>query len=286
MPGVAEPAALLAAGPGARLVVKKRKFPNVTVAVAIAAGFVGAALPGCPTATQTASPDCPNHDVDATPDAPGSSTIGSIAVVGIGPGDLTQITPAARGAIEEADVILGYQLYLRLIEGLAPGVIRETSGMRQEVARANRAVDLARLGRRVAVVSGGDAGIYGMAGVIYDVLRQRGEHGVSVRVMPGVSALNAAAALLGAPLMTDFVAVSLSDQLVPREDILRRVELAAQADFVLCLYNPVGQKRREPFRLACEILLRSRPPETPVGIVRGGVPPGAARRRRVARRAG
>jgi cobalt-precorrin 5A hydrolase / precorrin-3B C17-methyltransferase len=257
--GVAEPAALLAAGPGAALLVTKRKIGNVTVAVAIAAPAprVGAALCGCPS-------------TDAAP--PG----GHVAIVGIGPGGPAQITPAARDAIEQADVILGYHLYQRLIDSLAPGVPRETTGMRQEVARANRAVDLARAGRRVAVISGGDAGIYGMAGVVYEVLRERGQQSdgsVTVEVIPGISALNAAAALLGAPLMTDFAAISLSDQLVSREEILGRVEWAAQADFVLCLYNPVGQKRVEPFRLACDILLRCRPPDTPVGIVRAAYRP-------------
>ena len=192
----------------------------------------------------------------------------SIWIVGIGPGALTHITPAARQAIEAADVILGYKTYLRLIASLSPGVPREPSGMRQEVNRASRAVDLAKAGRRVALVSGGDAGIYGMAGLVYEVLRQRNDERLMVKVIPGVSALNAAASLLGAPLMNDFAAISLSDQLVPREEILRRVALAAQADFVLCLYNPKGRSRTETFDLACEILARHRSPETSVGVVR------------------
>jgi len=193
---------------------------------------------------------------------------GSIVVVGIGPGALEHVTPAAREVIERAHVILGYKTYLRLIEGLAPQVPRESSGMRQEVSRVQRAVALARAGQRVSLISGGDAGIYGMAGLVYEVLKEQDDDGVDVEVVPGVSALNAAAALLGAPLMTDFAAISLSDQLVPREEILRRVELAAQADFVLCLYNPKGRKRVEPFVLTCEILARHRSPGTPVGVVR------------------
>jgi precorrin-3B C17-methyltransferase len=163
---------------------------------------------------------------------------------------------------------MGYKTYLGLISGLAPNIPRESSGMRQEVSRVNRAIELARAGQRVAMVSSGDAGIYGMAGLVYEMLHRQGEEGLLVEVIPGLSALNAAAALLGAPLMTDFAVISLSDQLVPREDIMRRLELATQADFVLCLYNPKGRQRVEPFKLACDILARYRPPETPVGLVR------------------
>jgi precorrin-3B C17-methyltransferase len=199
---------------------------------------------------------------------PKSPKSGVILVVGLGPGDLAQLTPAARQALERADVIYGYKTYLRLIAELAPGTPREGSGMRQEVSRVNRVVDEAQAGKRVALVSSGDAGVYGMAGLVYEVLRERQEAGVAVEVIPGISALNAAAALLGAPLMTDFAAISLSDQLTPRDEILRRVELAAQADFVLCLYNPKGKQRVEPFELTCQILARHRSPETPVGLVR------------------
>lgn len=193
---------------------------------------------------------------------------GSIVVVGIGPGDADHMTPAARHAIETADVIVGYVTYLRLIEGLAPGVRRISSGMRREVERVARAVDEAAAGWRAAVISSGDAGIYGMAGLVYEVIRERGLDGLAVEVVPGVTALSAAAALLGAPLMTDFAVISLSDQLVPREDILRRVEAAAQADFVIGLYNPKGRRRGEAFEQACVILARHRAAETPVGIVR------------------
>lgn len=195
---------------------------------------------------------------------------GSIVVVGIGPGDMAHATPAAVGAIEGADVILGYKTYLDLVEGIAGGVPRDarSSSMRQEVGRVSRAVELAREGKRVAVVSSGDAGVYGMAGLVYEVLREQGDDALDVEVIPGISALNAAAALLGAPLMTDFAAVSLSDLLVPLDEIVRRLELAAEADFVICLYNPKGRKRVEPFNRACEILARHRAPGTPVGIVR------------------
>ena len=193
---------------------------------------------------------------------------GSIVVVGIGPGDLAHLTPAARQAIESADVIFGYKTYLSLIDDLAPDIPRQGSGMRQEVDRVNQVVDQAQTGLRVALISSGDAGVYGMAGLVYEVLRERGDDDIEVEVIPGVSALNAAAALLGAPLMTDFAAISLSDQLVPRDEILRRVDLAAQADFILCLYNPKGKNRVAPFELTCQILARHRSPETPVGLVR------------------
>ncbi len=199
---------------------------------------------------------------------------GMISVVGIGPGALAHMTAVARQTIEDADVILGYKTYLCLIADLAPATPREASGMRQEVARVGRAIELAVAGKHVALVSGGDAGIYGMAGLVYEMLYRPSPEGahkkpaVAVEVLPGVSALNAAAALLGAPLMTDFCAISLSDQLVPLDEILHRVDLAAQAGFVICLYNPRGHRRVEPFKRACEILARHRAPETSVGIVR------------------
>jgi len=139
--------------------------------------------------------------------------------------------------------------------------------MRQEVDRVHRAVSLAQEGKRVALISGGDPGIYGMAGLVYEVLRDRNAT-VVVEVVPGVSALNAAAALLGAPLMHDFAAISLSDLLTPLEDILQRVEVAARADFVLCLYNPKSHERTRPLLEAAKILARYRAPETPVGVVR------------------
>ena len=133
---------------------------------------------------------------------------GSIDVVGIGPGEPNQMTGAARHAIASAEVILGYRTYLRLIADLAPATPREGSGMREEVARVERAIDLATAGARVALISGGDAGIYGMAGLVYEMLHARRQQAVRVEVIPGVSALNVAAALLGAPLTTDFCALS------------------------------------------------------------------------------
>jgi precorrin-3B C17-methyltransferase len=199
---------------------------------------------------------------------------GSIYVIGIGPGAPEHLTQAARQALEQAEVILGYHTYLDCISELAPHVPREASGMRQEVPRVKRAIELAQAGRHVALISSGDAGIYGMAGLLYELLSRRAQpFEPPVTVIPGVSALNASAALLGAPLMTDFAAISLSDQLTPLRQILQRVEAAAQADFVLCLYNPKSHQRVQPFEQACEILLRHRRPETPVGIVRAAYRP-------------
>ncbi len=193
---------------------------------------------------------------------------GAIDVVGIGPGSPDWLAPAARRALEGADVILGYKTYIAQLGDVAPGVERERSGMRGEVARARRAIALAREGHRVALVSGGDAGVYGMAGLLFEVLAADAVPAVPVTVLPGITALTAAAALLGAPLMSDFASVSLSDQLTPLGAILERVELAARAGFVLCLYNPRSRTRTEPYRLACEAILRHRDPETPCGVVR------------------
>jgi precorrin-3B C17-methyltransferase len=198
---------------------------------------------------------------------------GSIIAVGIGPGAPEHITPAARQALESADVIIGYHTYLRLIAEIAPHVRRIGSGMRQEVERVRHAIQLAQQGHRVALVSGGDAGIYGMAGLLLEMLRAQHLSGICVHIIPGISALNAAAALLGAPLMTDFAAISLSDYLVSRETILRRVEVAAQADFVLCLYNPKSSQRREMFDQVYALLRRYRVPDTPVGVVRAAYRP-------------
>ncbi len=193
---------------------------------------------------------------------------GSLVIVGIGPGAPAHLTPAARQALETADVVLGYHTYLRLIEDVAPGVPRLGSSMRQEVGRVRQAIDLATQGKCAAVVSGGDAGVYGMAGLVFEVLHARGVDHIPVEVIPGVSALNAAAALLGAPLMSDFAVISLSDQLVPAEEILRRLQMAAQADFVLCLYNPRGKHRTGVFEQTCQLLRRYRDADTPVGVVR------------------
>lgn len=199
--------------------------------------------------------------------------IGHIFIIGLGPGSPDWLAPAARRALEGASIILGYHTYLEQIQGIAPQIRREASGMRHEVERARRAIELAQTGERVALVSGGDPGIYGMAGLVFELLPESRGQEIQVEVLPGISALNAAAALLGAPLMSDFAAVSLSDHLTPLEDILQRVESAARAGFVLCLYNPRSHRRLEPFERACNILLQHLPAETPVGVVKAAFRP-------------
>jgi precorrin-3B C17-methyltransferase len=192
---------------------------------------------------------------------------GVVKVVGLGPGSLDLMAPAALQAIESSDVILGYSTYLNLIADIAPDIPRVGSGMRKEVDRAREAINLAAEGKTVAVVSSGDPGVYGMAGLIFE-MREQIQQAVEIEVYPGITAVNAAASLLGAPLMTDFVTLSLSDQLTPLDEITQRLDMAAKTDFVICLYNPKGKKRHRPFDLACEILLNWRSQETPVGIVR------------------
>jgi precorrin-3B C17-methyltransferase len=199
---------------------------------------------------------------------------GAIFLVGTGPGGADHVTPRAVDALRKSEVIVGYAPYLNLIEGLIVGKTREATGMTQEVERAARAIELARQGRTIAVVSGGDPGIYAMAGLVLDLLRKgaRGRRpGPVIEVIPGVSALNACAARLGAPLMHDFAAVSLSDRLTPWETIEGRLNAAAVADFVIALYNPKSRGRPTHIRKARQIIMRHRAPETPVGIVRGAM---------------
>lgn len=196
--------------------------------------------------------------------------IGTLAVVGIGPGAPEQLTPAARDAIAAADVVVGYATYLDLLGPLIAGKERVAGRMTAEIARAREAVERARRGARVALVSSGDPGIYGMASLALEVLREVGwRRGDSPRVvvLPGVTALSAAASLAGAPLGHDFCAVSLSDLLTPWPVIARRLEAAAAADFVVALYNPASMRRRRALGEAREILLRHRPGTTPVAVV-------------------
>lgn len=171
-------------------------------------------------------------------------------------------------ALREADKILAYRTYAELIQPVVRDKEVIVSGMRQEVERARQALQLARQGYRVAVVSSGDAGLYGMAGIVLEVLDREGEETVEVEVVPGVSSAFAAAALLGAPLMHDTAFISLSDLLTPQEDIRRRLEKAAEGDFVVALYNPVSHRRTRLIREAVDVFRRFRRSDTPVGIVR------------------
>ena len=196
---------------------------------------------------------------------------GQLLLVGMGPGAMDQMTPAAHTAVCHADAVIGYGLYLELLQvPLRLGQIVESYPITQERQRAQRAIALAQWGLTVAVVSSGDAGIYGMAGLVLEELRVQGWDGVTpaVEIFPGVSAVQAAAARVGTPLMHDFCAISLSDRLTPWPVIVQRLEAAAQADFVTALYNPRSQERVNQLNQAQEIFLRYRQAATPVAIVR------------------
>ena len=189
-----------------------------------------------------------------------------LTVIGIGPGGGADLTGRARAALEAADLIVGYTVYVDLLREEFPDKELKTTPMRKEVERCRLAVEEAAAGRSVAMVCSGDPGVYGMAGPVLELAPHFPE--VEIQVVPGVTAALAGAAVLGAPLMHDFAVLSLSDLLTPWEVIRRRLELAAQGDFVLCLYNPSSRRRRDHLRMACDIVLAHRGPETVCGWVR------------------
>ncbi|MEW9699109.1 precorrin-3B C(17)-methyltransferase [Paenibacillus sp. SI8] len=197
--------------------------------------------------------------------------LGNLLVIGFGPGSFEHITKRAREAIQESEIIIGYNTYVDLIAGLLSEQQIVRTGMTEEVSRAQEAVRQAKLGKKVAVISSGDAGVYGMAGLVYEVLMEQGwtqAEGVEVEVIPGISAVHSAGSLLGAPLMHDSCTISLSDHLTPWELIAKRVEAAAMADFVIALYNPRSGRRTRQIVETQRILLQYRSPQTPVGIVK------------------
>jgi len=224
------------------------------------------------------------HTPHPTPHSKGAVTIaiaqseieytdrtGKLFLVGTGPGAIAQITPAAQSAIAAADAVIGYSLYIELIASLLqPQQIIETLPITQERQRAQRAIQLAQWGLTVAVVSSGDCGIYGMAGLVMEELQAKGWDGKTpqVQIFPGITALQAAAARVGTPLMHDFCAISLSDLLTPWEVIEKRLIAAAMADFVTAIYNPRSQSRIQQLQIAKDIFLQYRDPNTPVAIVR------------------
>ncbi len=198
---------------------------------------------------------------------------GSLVLVGFGPGHADHLTPAARRAIAEADLVVGYRTYVDLVRPLLDGKAVVATGMTEEIDRARAAVEAARAGRTVAIVSSGDPGIYGMAGLVFEVLRETGWRAgapddIRVEVVPGITALSSCAALLGAPLAHDFAAISLSDLLTPWPVIRRRLEAAAAADFVIALYNPKSGRRTHQIVEAQAILRAHRAGTTPVGLVK------------------
>lgn len=197
-------------------------------------------------------------------DARGKHKPGTLYVVGMGPGEKKQMTGQALEVMEQCQVIAGYTVYVELVRGLFPHKEFLTTAMTREEERCRKAFDCCMEGKNTAMICSGDAGVYGMAGLILELAEQY--PGVSVRTVPGITAACAGAAVLGAPLMHDFAVISLSDRLTPLEVIWNRVEAAAQADFVICLYNPASRGRPDYFRQACSRILKYRPGHTVCGL--------------------
>ncbi len=196
---------------------------------------------------------------------------GKLFLVGFGPGDHDHLTYRAKAAIGEAEVVIGYRTYINLVKELTTGKQVIYTGMTEELARARKAIELAYEGKKVALISSGDVGIYGMAGPCFELLREKEWKpgvGIDVEVVPGVTALSSCASVLGAPLVHDFCSISLSDLLTPWDVIEQRIEAAAKADFVIALYNPKSGRRTRQIQETQKILLKYRSPETPVGLVK------------------
>ena len=190
---------------------------------------------------------------------------GKLFLVGLGPGDFKQMTFGSSEAISDSEVVVGYKTYIKLIEPLLRQKEVIATGMGDEIERARIAINLVKKGRTVSIVCSGDAGIYGMAGLVSEILCEQGED-LEIEMIPGVPAMVAAAGLLGAPVMNDFAAISLSDYLVTWAEISQRLKLAAQGDFVIALYNPSSKSRKHQLAEARKIILQYRSPSTPVGI--------------------
>ncbi len=243
-PSVAEAAALVAAGAEGKLVVSKRKSARATCAVALSPAPLDPARIG--------------------------RARGHLDVVGIGPGARDWRTPEADAALRGAEHAVGYGLYLDLAADAIAGKPRHATGLGHEAERVDAALELAAQGHRVALVCSGDAGIYALATLVYE-RREAGPAAwrrPSIRVCPGVSALQAAAARAGAPLGHDFCAISLSDLLTPAGTIERRLRAAAEGDFVVALYNPASERRKTLLPMAREIFLAKRPAAAPVVLAR------------------
>lgn len=243
--GVAEGAALAAVGGLGELVVEKRKTNKATCAIG-------------------------RSPVDVQPHALGRAQ-GHLSVIGIGPGCDEWRSPEATQALRDATDVVGYGLYLDLVEDLIAGKDRHESGLANEERRARIALDLASEGKRVCLVCSGDAGIYALATLAFELLDKENKpewNRLRIDVAPGISALQACAARIGAPINHDFCTISLSDLLTPWEDIQRRLQAAADGDFVVAFYNPRSKRRVTQIEKARDILLSGRPPETPVVLGR------------------
>lgn len=193
---------------------------------------------------------------------------GRLYIVGTGPGRVSFLSQRAREVIEQCQVIIGYSTYIKLIDNLIKNKEAVSFGMRKEVERAMYAIKRALNGENVCLISDGDPGIYGMAGIVLQLLNREEKERIKIEIIPGITAACSCAALLGAPLTHDFVVISLSDLLTNGELIKRRIELAAKGDFVVVLYNPRSKRRTDILKRAWEILMRYKSPKTPVGIVR------------------
>ena len=194
--------------------------------------------------------------------------MGSLFIVGIGPGNISNMTSHAVAVISLCDVICGYDRYVELLGDMTEGKQVISTGMRGEAERCKEAIRLAKDGHRVALVCSGDAGVYGMAGLVYELMDVSDESGFDVEVVPGITAATSGAALLGAPLMNDFAVISLSDQLTPWERIEERLSGVAALDMVMVLYNPMSHHRQNTLNNACDIILQARTPDTVCGWVR------------------
>lgn len=192
--------------------------------------------------------------------------MGVLYAVGIGPGDESYMTREAEEAVGSSDVVVGYQTYVNLIRDRYPDKEYIVNGMRQETERCRRALEIAEKGKTCAVVSSGDAGVYGMASLLYELLPSYPD--VDLRIVPGITAALSGAAVLGSPIGHDFAVISLSDLLTPADKIEKRLLLAGEADLCICLYNPGSHSRKGYLRKACDILLQARPADTVCGWVR------------------
>lgn len=188
-------------------------------------------------------------------------------VVGFGPGGYEHMTVKAVEVIKKAEIITGYTTYVEMLKAYFPEKTYLSTPMKKEVDRCRMAVEKAMEGYEVAMVSSGDSGIYGMAGIVLQIMDEM-KANIPVEIVPGVTAASAAASVLGAPLMHDMAIISLSDLMTPLEQILKRVECAAMADFVICLYNPKSRKRVDYVRQAADLIMKYQSGETPAGIVR------------------
>jgi len=243
--GVSEGAALACVGDAGELIVPKNKSKRATVAIGLSEG---------------------NIDRDAC-----GRRRGRLSVVGIGPGKSDWRTPAVTKAISQASDVVGYKLYLDLLGGLIGGKTRHMSELAQEEDRVRKALDLAAEGRDVALVCSGDAGIYALATLVFELVDRENRddwNRLLIDVEPGVSAIQAAASRIGAPIGHDFCTISLSDLLTPWEQIERRLRAAAAGDFVVAFYNPVSKRRRHQLEIARDTLLGERPAATPVMLAR------------------